>query len=124
MNINATVSKKPRATSHIDQRIGRNIVIYRKKAGLSQGRLGEIVGVTYQQIQKYENATDRVSAARLSLIARALKVPAALLFDTDLDVDETASTAFSRDLGACASVLAQMSGDMRKRAIAVLRALT
>jgi len=48
---------------------------------ISQERLGEMVGVTYQQIQKYEKGTNKVSAERLSKIAEALKVPASFFFE-------------------------------------------
>jgi transcriptional regulator with XRE-family HTH domain len=49
--------------------------------GISQEKLGEHLGITFQQIQKYEKGTNRVSASRLQEAARALGVPAAYFFD-------------------------------------------
>lgn len=52
----------------------------RKRAKLSQTELGNMVGVTYQQIQKYENGTDRIAVSRLLQMARGLEVdPLSLL---------------------------------------------
>ena len=48
---------------------------------MSQERLGEMIGVTYQQIQKYEKGINKVSAERLSIIAENLKVPVNFFFD-------------------------------------------
>lgn len=61
--------------------IGDKIRSLRKQFGLSQEQLGEIAGVTYQQIQKYENGTDRISTDRLGLIAEGLKIPISYFFE-------------------------------------------
>jgi transcriptional regulator with XRE-family HTH domain len=61
----------------LDQLIGRNVRFYRLKSGLSQSGLGASIGASYQQIQKYEKAANRIPASRLIQIARALRVPAA-----------------------------------------------
>ena len=70
-----------RSTLPVDVLVGRNIRIFRLQRGLSQTNLGERVGVTFQQIQKYENGANRVGAGRLMQIADALKVTLANLFD-------------------------------------------
>jgi transcriptional regulator with XRE-family HTH domain len=75
--------KKP--PDPLDQLIGRNIRSYRIKSGLSQTALGERIGVTFQQIQKYEKAANRVPGSRLIQIARALDVPVAALWDGDAE---------------------------------------
>lgn len=49
--------------------------------GLSQEKLGEAIGLTFQQVQKYERAANRVSASRLHEIARVLDVPVSFFFD-------------------------------------------
>jgi transcriptional regulator with XRE-family HTH domain len=59
----------------IDKVIGQNIHFHRVKKWMSQAELAHRVGITFQQIQKYENATNRVSASRLFRIARVLGVP-------------------------------------------------
>ncbi len=61
--------------------IGDKIKSLRKQFGFSQERLGEIADVTYQQIQKYENGTDRISTDRLKLIADGLNVPISYFFE-------------------------------------------
>lgn len=64
-------TKNPHPT---DKHVGQMIRIRRKLMRLSQTALGDAVGVTFQQIQKYENATNRVGASRLHEIAKALKI--------------------------------------------------
>ena len=59
----------------IDAVVGRTIRALRLSKGISQGALGVRLGVSFQQIQKYENGTNRVGAGRLAQIAMALDVP-------------------------------------------------
>jgi transcriptional regulator with XRE-family HTH domain len=56
----------------IDRHVGLRIRMRRKELGLSQERLAEAVGLTFQQIQKYERAANRVSASKLWELSRAL----------------------------------------------------
>jgi len=71
----------PRATqSKADIVVGRNIRIVRQKLRMSQSTLAQHVGVTFQQIQKYEKGLNRVGASRLAQIAAALQVPIPSLF--------------------------------------------
>jgi len=65
----------------VDILVGRNIRTCRLQRGLTQSELGGHLGVTPQQIQKYENGANRVGASRLDQIAGALRVPLAVLFD-------------------------------------------
>jgi len=65
----------------VDALVGQNIRILRLQRGLSQSALGERMGVTFQQVQKYERGANRVGAGRLSQIAQALDVPLTNLFD-------------------------------------------
>ncbi len=62
---------------------------FRKRRGLTQEQLAEKVGVTFQQIQQYENGSSRLNADRLQQIAFALDIPVGSLFD---DNDERALT--------------------------------
>lgn len=59
--------------------VGARIRSRRKAAGLTQGQLGEAIGVTFQQVQKYEKGVNRVSATTLTTIARALGCSLAFL---------------------------------------------
>ncbi|HYD26358.1 helix-turn-helix transcriptional regulator [Brevundimonas sp.] len=63
----------------IDDRVGARIKELRKAAGLSQTELGRRIGVTFQQVQKYENGGNRVSASKLWLIARCFGVHASAI---------------------------------------------
>lgn len=74
------MSTHPRVTA-ADARIGTQIRHYRLLAGVSQERLAHNLGVTFQQLQKYESGTNRISAARLAQVARTLKVPFSALVD-------------------------------------------
>src|ERR1051326_4032490 len=77
---------KTRRATPVDVVVGQNIRMYRKRLGLSQSELGRRIGVAQQQIQKYEDGGNALSAARLSQIAVALGVPVPSLFGrTDVD---------------------------------------
>jgi transcriptional regulator with XRE-family HTH domain len=65
----------------VDLLVGGRIRLLRKRRKMSQAQLGKALGVTFQQIQKYENGKNRVSASRLHLIATALDVTVNDLFD-------------------------------------------
>lgn len=64
----------------LNARIGRRLAYYRSLRGISQTRLGEEVGVSFQQIQKYERGKNRVSASMLQMFAQILDVPVIELF--------------------------------------------
>lgn len=61
--------------------VGRRIRSFRQDAGLSQEALAEMVGVSFQQIQKYENGFTTLNIIKLQHIAAALKVPVTSFFD-------------------------------------------
>lgn len=63
--------------------IGERMRELRKRRGLTQEQLAEIVDVTFQQIQKYENGSNRLNADKLQTIAQALSVPVSAFFDDD-----------------------------------------
>ncbi|MEA2876377.1 MAG: hypothetical protein QOF14_1573 [Hyphomicrobiales bacterium] len=71
---------KRRATPE-DVAIGEKVRALRLDRGLSQSELGERVGVTFQQLQKYEKGVNRVSAGRLVRVAAALNVPIMAFYD-------------------------------------------
>ena len=64
----------------IDVHVGKRIYIKRKTLGLSQGELGDKLGLTFQQVQKYESGKNRVSASRLWDLSVALDVPITFFF--------------------------------------------
>ncbi len=67
--------------SPIDVHVGSRIRLRRTLLGLSQERLGDALGLTFQQIQKYERGINRVGASRLFDLARVLDVPISFFFD-------------------------------------------
>jgi transcriptional regulator with XRE-family HTH domain len=71
----------------VDLLVGQNIRIGRQQKGLSQTELAEGIGVTFQQVQKYEKGTNRVGASRIQLIADVLGVPISTLFDGALGAE-------------------------------------
>ena len=70
--------KKP---NPIDIHVGSRIRLRRTMLGMSQEKLGESLGITFQQIQKYEKGTNRVGASRLQNISSILNVPVSFFFD-------------------------------------------
>ena len=75
----------------VDQLVGQNIRICRLQRGMSQTELGQRIGVTFQQVQKYEKGANRVGASRLTQIADVLGVPIPTLFDGAPSPHATAS---------------------------------
>ena len=74
----------PREATEIDQAVGSRIKARRLQLGMSQTELADAVGVTFQQIQKYERGANRTSASRILALCRVLKVtPNALLTGYD-----------------------------------------
>jgi len=71
----------------VDVAVGARVRELRIRAGMSQTKLGEALGVSFQQIQKYENGSNRMGASRLVQVATALNVPLAHLF-TGVDMAE------------------------------------
>jgi transcriptional regulator with XRE-family HTH domain len=65
----------------VDIHVGRRLRQRRALLGLSQDKLGRAVGLTFQQIQKYERGSNRIGASRLLQLSRALAVPIAYFFE-------------------------------------------
>jgi len=65
----------------IDKHVGTRVRMRRVMVGMSQEKLGEALGITFQQIQKYEKGTNRIGASRLQAAARILNVPVNFFFE-------------------------------------------
>jgi transcriptional regulator with XRE-family HTH domain len=65
----------------IDKHVGARVRMRRMLASVSQEKLGEALGLTFQQVQKYEKGTNRISASRLQNIAKILGVPVSFFFE-------------------------------------------
>jgi transcriptional regulator with XRE-family HTH domain len=75
--------------SPIDVHVGSRIRLRRTLMGMSQERLGEALGLTFQQVQKYERGVNRVGASRLYDLSRVLDVPISFFFDDMPDTMQT-----------------------------------
>jgi transcriptional regulator with XRE-family HTH domain len=65
----------------VDQKVGLNVRTRRMQLGMSQDTLGEHLGVTLQQVQKYEKGTNRIGSSRMAQIAAALKAPISFFYE-------------------------------------------
>ena len=83
-----------KAPNPIDQHVGSRVRMRRMLLGLSQEKLGEKLGVTFQQVQKYEKGMNRIGASRLQSIAEILDVPPSFFFE-DVKGGEIRAPGFS-----------------------------
>jgi transcriptional regulator with XRE-family HTH domain len=65
----------------IDKHVGSRVRMRRMMLNMSQEKLGDALGLTFQQVQKYEKGTNRISASRLHEMSRILQVPVPFFFD-------------------------------------------
>jgi transcriptional regulator with XRE-family HTH domain len=73
------VAKK--APNPIDKHVGSRVRMRRMMLNMSQEKLGDALGLTFQQVQKYEKGTNRIGASRLQQISNILQVPVSFFFD-------------------------------------------
>ena len=77
--------KKPKVATEIDKAIGSRLRLFRLRQKMSQADLGAALGVTFQQIQKYENGKNRLSGSKLIAVCDALKCSSTELLATGSD---------------------------------------
>ena len=65
----------------VDKHVGSRVRMRRIMLGMSQEKLGEALGLTFQQVQKYEKGTNRVGASRIQQICEILQIPVSFLFE-------------------------------------------
>ena len=70
-----------KAPNPIDKHVGNRMRMRRMMLGMSQEKLGDAFGITFQQVQKYEKGTNRISASRLQHAAHILQVPVPFFFE-------------------------------------------
>ena len=115
------MSKK--ATTSIDKEIGRRLRDRRMAIGMSQERLGDLHGLTFQQIQKYEKGANRISASRLTEVARVLGVPITSFFDEEgavpvpVEADLAARLMGTRRGRELATAFSQIRNDDARRVV-------
>jgi len=114
-----------RKQSPVDAHVGKQLQSGRILRGMSQTELADQLGLTFQQVQKYETGANRISAGRLWMAAKVLDVPIAHFFDgLDGNVQVTADILNTRaelelvrDFEAC-------SKDVQKSALQLCKAMT
>jgi transcriptional regulator with XRE-family HTH domain len=111
-----------KAPNPIDKHVGARVRMRRLILGMSQGKLGDALDVTFQQVQKYEKGANRIGASRLQQLARVLDVPPAYFFEDAPSGDERAP-GFAEDEGHNHFVdfLSTSEGLQLNRAFAAIR---
>ena len=94
MTKSAVKRMKQRSAGKPDIELGKRIRLRRVEQRISQADLGDKLGVSFQQVQKYEKGVNRVGAARLQQIASALDVPVTFFYDGDNKAREVESLLF------------------------------
>lgn len=84
-----------RKPNPIDAHVGTRIRLRRLMLNMSQEKLGDELGITFQQVQKYEKGTNRVGASRLQAIANVLEVPVSFFFEDAPDIAPKSNTGLS-----------------------------
>jgi transcriptional regulator with XRE-family HTH domain len=69
----------------VDKHVGSRVRMRRMMLAMSQGKLGDALGITFQQVQKYEKGTNRIGAGRLQEISHILQVPIAFFYESASD---------------------------------------
>lgn len=102
-----------KAPNPVDRYVGSRVRMRRIMLGMSQEKLGDSLGLTFQQVQKYEKGTNRIGASRLQQIAEILQVPVSFLFEggpagpvVDGGMSETPSPTYVSDFLATSEGLA------------------
>ncbi len=102
-------SRRDSRTAYVDSHVGGRLRERRILLGLSQTRLGESLGLSFQQIQKYERGIDRISVGRLVHLAHVLEVPITYFFEelTEPGFDDGFESPVPANAAANASVPAE-----------------
>lgn len=121
-----------RATNMNDVRLGQRVRSRRLAIGMSQEKLAAALGVSFQQLQKYERGTNRMACSRLIEVAAALDYPAALFFDglcsakgltlANDAIDASLATAEGAEMAARFARI--KSKDVRRQVINIVAAIT
>ena len=110
-----------KAPNPTDKHVGSRVRMRRMMLGMSQEKLGDALGLTFQQVQKYEKGTNRIGASRLQQISHILQVPVAFFFEgaptlhmqQDGGLKEAPSPAYIADFLATSEGLALTKSFMR-----------
>jgi len=114
----AALSPVKKSARPVDKHVGKRVRMRRLMLNMSQTEVGRALGVTFQQVQKYEKGTNRVSASRLQHLSEILSVPIPFFFEgapgTDGDKRaDTAGMSFVHDFVATSDGLALVKAFIR-----------
>ena len=93
------------APNPVDVHVGRRVRLRRRELGVSQGWLADRLGLTFQQVQKYERGSNRISASKLYQIASVLEVPITFFFE---GLDDPAAPKGARYADAFTGVMEEL----------------
>jgi len=82
----------------IDAQVGNRVRLRRMLIGMSQEKLGELLGLTFQQVQKYEKGVNRIGAGRLFQVSRILSVPIDYFYEGVVDQLPSPAPGFAEDV--------------------------
>jgi transcriptional regulator with XRE-family HTH domain len=99
-----------RDPNYVDVHVGSRIRMRRQLIGMSQEKLGELLGITFQQVQKYEKGANRISASRLYYTAKILGVPVQFFYDDLPGAEENTGMGEPREEDAVLSSLMNIEG--------------
>jgi transcriptional regulator with XRE-family HTH domain len=99
-----------RDPNFVDVHVGSRIRMRRQFVGMSQEKLGELLGITFQQVQKYEKGSNRISASRLYYTAKILGVPVQFFFEELPGSEDRASQSDTREQDTVLSSLMNAEG--------------
>jgi transcriptional regulator with XRE-family HTH domain len=109
-----------KAPNPIDKHVGSRVRMRRMMLGMSQEKLGDALGLTFQQVQKYEKGSNRIGASRLQQISLILQVPVSFFFEgappppgREAGPEDAPSPAFVTDFLATSDGLTLVKAFMR-----------
>jgi transcriptional regulator with XRE-family HTH domain len=119
---------QPKRVTEVDAMAGQRLKIRRTELGISQAVVAERLGVTFQQVQKYENGANRLSGGRLQQLTELLQVPVTYFFENkhtnsakqNLGKDIVTEMLLTRDGSKLCSMWLKMRPPLRKKVLDLL----
>lgn len=127
-------TETPPSIHAVDCHVGARVRLRRRAVGMSQAQLAQAIGVTFQQVQKYEQGTNRISASKLFEIARTLGTSVAYYFDglpggsasaAGLEAEASLQAFLQTPDGLeLSAIFPRLAGRQRRRILELVRTLT
>jgi transcriptional regulator with XRE-family HTH domain len=120
--------KNQRSTGRYDHKLGKRIRLRRVELDISQSDLADKLGVSFQQVQKYEKGVNRVGASRLQQIATALDVPVTFFYEPQIrlakEVDSLLSLDSSFSLRLLRAYTSVKNQNVQRRFVSLIESIT